>query len=320
MRLGARHATGTTLTLPTTVPRLSPLGRVALRIDPTGETQPLGQGQLREQVRHALGSRWVERLVLEGRPPAWMVEELVALARESGRALLVPAGLGSLPPCRAGETWVREPQGWVIRPPAPSRARSVGKRAVDMVGALCLLVLLGPLMLGLAIAVRLTSPGPTLYRWLVLGRNGRPLTSYKFRTMVDGAELMKDQLLNHNQMTGPVFKIVDDPRVTPLGRWLRRYSLDELPQLWSVLKGDLSLVGPRPPARSEYERYELWQMRKLVVKPGLTCTWQVSGRNRISDFADWARLDLEYIDRWSPGLELRILARTALAVVRGTGC
>jgi lipopolysaccharide/colanic/teichoic acid biosynthesis glycosyltransferase len=181
------------------------------------------------------------------------------------------------------------------------------------------MVLLSPVLLAIAIAIKLSSTGPVLYRWRVLGKDGRPFVGYKFRTMVEGADELKATLLADNWMIGPVFKMRKDPRITPLGRWLRRYSLDELPQLWSVLRGDMSLVGPRPVFPTEYRQFELWQMRKLSVVPGITCLWQVNGRNAIADFDDWVRLDLEYIDRWSIGLDLRILLRTVSAVVRGTG-
>jgi lipopolysaccharide/colanic/teichoic acid biosynthesis glycosyltransferase len=269
-----------------------------------------------------IGSNWVEELVLKGTPSPADLEEIVAVARATGRALRVRATLdaGQLPPARAGQSWQAVSDGWVLIPPASKRRGGTCKRAIDLIGAVSLLFLLTPLLLAIAIAVRASSPGPVLYRWRVLGRYGRPVTSYKFRTMCVGADQMKTELLDCNEMSGPCFKIASDPRVTPLGRLLRRYSLDELPQLWSVLRGDLSLVGPRPPSRTEYQQFELWQMRKLAVKPGLTCIWQVSGRNRISRFADWAQLDLEYIDRWSHRLDLRILARTMVVVLQGTGC
>lgn len=142
---------------------------------------------------------------------------------------------------------------------------------------------------------------------------------YKFRSMVRDADELKPTLEPYNEMNGPAFKMQKDPRVTPIGRFLRKYSLDELPQLWSVLIGDMSLVGPRPPARSEFEQFEPWQRRKLSVKPGITCLWQINGRNQIRDFAEWARLDLEYIDNRSLWLDIKILVRTALVVLRGTG-
>ncbi len=200
-----------------------------------------------------------------------------------------------------------------------SRWQSLGKRSIDIVGSLVLLILLSPILLVTAVAVKLTSEGPAFYRWRVLGENGRPFVGFKFRTMVRDADSRKSDLLHLNERTGPVFKIARDPRVTPVGRFLRSYSLDELPQLWSVLIGDMSLVGPRPVFPSEYRECELWQMRKLSVKPGLTCIWQLEGRQHITDFSDWARLDLKYIDNWSLWTDLKILARTPMAVVRGTG-
>ena len=193
------------------------------------------------------------------------------------------------------------------------------KRAIDIAGAVALLILLSPLFLILAIVIKLSSPGQILYRWKVVGEGGKPFLSYKFRSMVHCADSLKAQLEAANEMTGPVFKITNDPRVTRPGRWMRRYSLDELPQLYSVLKGDMSLVGPRPPLVTEYERFTPWQKRKLAVKPGITCLWQISGRNRVRDFDQWVRLDLEYIRTWTLGLDCRILWRTLGEVFRGSG-
>jgi lipopolysaccharide/colanic/teichoic acid biosynthesis glycosyltransferase len=137
--------------------------------------------------------------------------------------------------------------------------------------------------------------------------------------MVRNADALKPHLQHLNERSGPVFKMAKDPRVTPIGRWLRKHSLDELPQLWSVLVGDMSLVGPRPVFSTEYQNFELWQMRKLSVKPGLTCLWQIDGRFTITDFSDWARLDLHYIDTWSLWKDISILLRTPVAVIKGTG-
>jgi len=200
-----------------------------------------------------------------------------------------------------------------------SRVQRAIKRAIDVIGSSVLLVLLFPLFLVLAFLVKRSSPGPIFYRWYVAGEGGCPFMSYKFRSMYANADEVKAQLAHLNEMRGPAFKITGDPRITRLGRWIRKYSLDELPQLYSVLKGDMSLVGPRPPLVNEYEIFTARQKQKMLVKPGLTCLWQVNGRNRISDYDDWVRLDLEYIRTWSLWLDLRILLKTVPAVVHGSG-
>jgi lipopolysaccharide/colanic/teichoic acid biosynthesis glycosyltransferase len=207
----------------------------------------------------------------------------------------------------------------VFSPNWESAFRQAVKRWMDVVGAGALLIAFSPLFLLLAVVVKLSSPGNIFYRWRVVGQAGRPFLSYKFRSMVSNADELKDRLEASNEMTGPVFKIANDPRITRAGRWMRRYSLDELPQFYSVLKGDMSLVGPRPPLASEYERFTKFQEQKLRVKPGITCLWQVNGRNQINDFDEWVRLDLEYIRRWSLGLDLKILLRTVAAVFSGSG-
>jgi exopolysaccharide biosynthesis polyprenyl glycosylphosphotransferase len=194
------------------------------------------------------------------------------------------------------------------------------KGAIDIIVSATLLVLLAPVFALIAVLIKCTSPsGPVFYRWRVLGTNKKPFVGYKFRTMVPNAEELKSTLIAHNQMQGPVFKMKNDPRVTPLGRFLRKFSLDELPQLYSVLKGDMSLVGPRPPGKEEADRFEFWQRRKLSVKPGITCLWQVNGRNEITDFEEWVRLDVEYIKSASLWMDFKILLKTIPAVLRGRG-
>lgn len=195
----------------------------------------------------------------------------------------------------------------------------ITKRLLDVSISLLLMILLSPMLLLLALLIKYTSPGPVLYPWRVVGKNGRPFVGFKFRSMVVDADERKAELAKLNEMTGPVFKLTNDPRVTPVGHWLRRYSLDELPQLYSVFIGDMSLVGPRPPLQSEYSQFTTLQKQKLSVKPGMTCLWQVQGRTNINDFADWVRLDLEYIERWSLVLDMKILLRTASVVVSGSG-
>lgn len=193
------------------------------------------------------------------------------------------------------------------------------KRAFDIVVSGSLLVLLSPVFLVLAVAVKLASSGPVLYRWRVVGKGGHPFTGYKFRSMCTNADELKEKLGPLNEMRGPVFKLTNDPRITKLGAWMRRYSLDELPQLYSVFKGDMSLVGPRPPLATEYALFNEYERHKLTVKPGMTCLWQVNGRNEVKDFDEWVKLDLEYIRRWSPKLDLWILFKTIGVVFKGSG-
>lgn len=193
------------------------------------------------------------------------------------------------------------------------------KRLVDIAGATLHLVILAPVFAVIAILVRATSPGPALFRQQRYGLNKRIFTIYKFRTMYQDAEQRQQELESSNEMNGPVFKIRRDPRITPLGRFLRKTSLDELPQFWNVLNGTMSLVGPRPLPLRDVSRFsDPWLMRRFSVKPGITCLWQVSGRNDI-DFDRWIELDLQYIDNWSFWLDFRIIARTIWAVARGAG-
>jgi exopolysaccharide biosynthesis polyprenyl glycosylphosphotransferase len=194
----------------------------------------------------------------------------------------------------------------------------VAKRTLDVAASALALAVLSPLLLLVALAVRLEAPGPVLFRQRRVGLHGREFTLFKFRSMRTGAEGEQARLLARNEMDGPVFKLRDDPRVTPVGRLLRRSSIDELPQLWNVLRGEMSLVGPRPPLPDEVRRYERWQRRRLSVKPGLTCTWQVSGRSEVG-FRRWMELDLAYIDGWSLWGDVRIVLRTIPAVLLGRG-
>jgi exopolysaccharide biosynthesis polyprenyl glycosylphosphotransferase len=199
--------------------------------------------------------------------------------------------------------------------------RTAVKRLVDIFGATAFLLAFGwNLSLLFAILVKRSSPGAIFFRQKRAGLHGEPFTMLKFRTMVSDAEQRKKELEQFNEMTGPVFKVTNDPRVTAVGRFLRKYSFDEWPQVWNVLRGEMSLVGPRPLPVDEVERFDdLAHRRRLSVKPGLTCLWQVSGRNNVRDFRDWVRLDLEYIDNWSLWLDFKILVRTIPVVLVGTG-
>lgn len=204
-------------------------------------------------------------------------------------------------------------------PRAYREVEFAAKRALDVLVAGVGLFVIFPLLVLIALAVKLTDRGPVLFEWNVVGKGGRPFTGYKFRTMVVNAEAMEQDLQAQNEVSGPAFKIRNDPRVTRVGRVLRKYSLDELPQLWSVLKGDMSLVGPRPARRHEYARLNAWQRQRVSVTPGVTGLWQVSGRSTLTDFDDWVRLDLQYIETWSLALDLKILLRTVPYVLRGHG-
>jgi exopolysaccharide biosynthesis polyprenyl glycosylphosphotransferase len=192
------------------------------------------------------------------------------------------------------------------------------KRAVDFLMALGLLLLLSPLLLVLALLIKVTSKGPVLYRQTRCGLGGRKFTLYKFRSMHRDADQRREQLEALNEMDGPVFKIRDDPRRTAVGRFMRKFSLDELPQLINILKGDMSFVGPRPPLPEEVEKYKRWQRRRLRMQPGLTCLWALEGRNQLN-FQRWMELDLAYIDNWSPALDWEILVKTIPVVFLGRG-
>ena len=196
----------------------------------------------------------------------------------------------------------------------------LGKRAIDLTGALLGLIFVSWLLVLVAVTIRLTSPGPVFFRQLRGGRHGKPFMMLKFRTMTTDAEMRRAEFLAFNQMSGPVFKIEGDPRVTRVGRFLRKTSIDELPQLLNVLRGEMSLVGPRPLPLYEVDKFETTaQRRRLSVQPGLTCIWQISGRNEIKSFQDWVKLDLLYIDNWSLWLDIKILFKTIPVVLLGLG-
>jgi exopolysaccharide biosynthesis polyprenyl glycosylphosphotransferase len=194
------------------------------------------------------------------------------------------------------------------------------KGIIDRTLAFLLLIPSSVLFLIATIGIKLTSPGPVIFRQTRAGLHGKPFTMYKFRSMHSDAEMRRAELEVFNEMSGPVFKVDNDPRITKFGSWLRRTSIDELPQLINVLRGHMSLVGPRPLPIYEVEKFEnAAQRRRLSVKPGLTCLWQVSGRNNVSDFRDWVKLDLQYIDNWSIWLDLLILLKTIPVVLLRKG-
>ena len=194
----------------------------------------------------------------------------------------------------------------------------VAKRLFDLAAAVAGLILLLPLLPVIAILIKLDSPGPVFFRQRRVGQDGRLFTCYKFRSMVHNAESIRSVLAHWNEATGPAFKIRDDPRITAVGRYLRRSSLDEIPQLLNVLLGHMSLVGPRPQTPTEVEQYERWHRSRLQVKPGMTCLWQIAGRSQLG-FEEWMRLDLEYVRNRSLSLDLWITFRTLPAVMARTG-
>ena len=199
-----------------------------------------------------------------------------------------------------------------------TRTQAIAKRAFDVVGSAVGLLLLAPVFLVIAVAIKLTTPGPVFFRQGRVGLQRQPFTLLKFRTMVADAELRLAHLLAQNEADGPLFKLRHDPRITRVGRWLRRYSLDELPQLWNVLRGEMSLVGPRPPLPSEVAAYEDWQLDRLEVRPGITGLWQVSGRSDLS-FDEYVRLDLFYIENWSLAYDLFMVIKTLPMLIRARG-
>jgi exopolysaccharide biosynthesis polyprenyl glycosylphosphotransferase len=192
------------------------------------------------------------------------------------------------------------------------------KRLFDVVASSVAVVVLAPLLLGVAAIIKLTSKGPVFFKQERSGLHGRPFQMLKFRSMVVDAERIRELLEARNELDGPVFKMKNDPRVTRIGRFIRKYSIDELPQLFNVLSGDMSIVGPRPPIPKEVAKYESWQRRRLSVRPGLTCIWQVSGRNQVS-FDEWMVLDMQYIDRWSLANDLQLILKTFPVVLAGRG-
>ena len=189
------------------------------------------------------------------------------------------------------------------------RIYEISKRAIDIIGAGSGLLLLSPVIAIVACAVKFTSKGPIFFSQKRVGKNGKLFDMYKFRSMVVNAEELKEKLAHQNEMSGPMFKMKDDPRVTKVGKFIRKTSLDELPQLWNVLKGDMSLVGPRPSLPKEVKQFEKWMYKRLTVKPGLTCYWQVSGRNNI-DFEDWMKLDISYVEDRNLWIDIKLIFKT----------
>ena len=246
------------------------------------------------------------------------VRELIAFCEEEGITVRVLAHIANLAYARLVVDEVAgQPVLSVVSGPRDSLQLAL-KRAIDIAGSLAGLALLSPVLLAVAIAIKLDSRGPIVFVQERIGQNRRRFKTYKFRTMVEGAERVQSKLEHLNEARGPVFKIKEDPRITPMGRWLRRTSIDELPQLFNVLTGDMSLVGPRPLPVRDVEKMDVrWHKRRFAVKPGITCLWQANSRE--PNFDEWIKSDMEYIDRWSLKLDMIILLRTIPAVLTGSG-
>jgi exopolysaccharide biosynthesis polyprenyl glycosylphosphotransferase len=288
-------------------------------IEDSGEFDPALQSP--EEFVRLLHDRAINVVILNlaGVDRAQASRVLLACAHE-GVEVLVRPGLFALPSSRVTIDQFGGEAVFFFRAQSASPAALAVKQAFDYAGGALLLVLLSPLLGLIALVIRLTSTGPVLYRQTRAGLNGRPFAMFKFRSMAVDAEQRQADLASRNEMRGPVFKVSNDPRVTPAGRFLRRHSLDELPQLWNVVRGEMSLVGPRPLPVEEVKRFDSdTHRRRLSVKPGLTCLWQISGRNDIADFTDWVRLDLAYIDNWSLWLDFKILVATVPVALFGRG-
>jgi exopolysaccharide biosynthesis polyprenyl glycosylphosphotransferase len=272
------------------------------------------------QIATLLESRPIDEvflgLPLDGSEP--LIRPIIALCEEQGITVRVVAHLAALDWGKASIDTLGEQPVITISSGPPDSLRLVAKRLIDLIGATIGLILLAPIMAAIAVAVKLDSDGPIFFVQERVGLNRRRFPAYKFRTMVVGADRLQADLEHLNEAEGPVFKIEQDPRCTRLGRWLRRLSLDELPQLANVLMGDMSLVGPRPLPVRDVDRIDTrWHRRRFSVKPGITCLWQINSRE--PKFDDWIRSDMEYIDNWSLTLDLKILAKTIPAVISGQG-
>lgn len=245
-------------------------------------------------------------------------EKIIKTCEEFGVEVKIPVDLFSKNKAKSGISTYQDVEVIDFYTSPQMNWQVVTKRIFDLTTSLFLLSIFLPLMAIVAILIKLSSPGPIIFKQKRMGYNGRIFNCYKFRTMIENAENLKQHLFELNEMKGPVFKIKNDPRVTKIGMFLRKTSIDELPQLVNVLKGDMSLVGPRPPIPEEVCQYQLSDRRRLSIKPGITCTWQVSGRNSVS-FEEWMELDQKYIDEWSLLLDFKILLKTIPAVLLQKG-
>ncbi len=271
-----------------------------------------------DSIREVIANTQLDAIFWAVEPEDMSRIEVMAVAEKMGVRVVVMPSMYDPKLARIRPSYVNGMPAMVYRSDPEDQVALLGKSLMDRIGALVGLLVFAPIMFITALAIKLTSRGPVFFKQTRSGVNGKQFGLLKFRTMCCDAEGRKDGLMDKNEMSGPVFKIKRDPRVTKVGRFLRKYSIDEVPQFVNVLRGEMSLVGPRPPLPSEVSRFEPWQHRKLSVKPGLTCLWQINGRNAI-DFEEWMRLDLQYIDNWSLWLDAKIIAKTIPAVMKGSG-
>jgi exopolysaccharide biosynthesis polyprenyl glycosylphosphotransferase len=254
-------------------------------------------------------------------PRTWLnlIEETILYCDQLGKRISIATDLFTLPISKfRQETFHGLPI--LIFQSSPMRDWGLCiKRFLDIIISCTALIVLSPLFLIIIVLIKTSSKGQYLFRQIRCGLNGRKFILYKFRTMVVAAEARLEELRKYNEMSGPVFKMTDDPRLIPHGKWMRKFSVDELPQFFNVLRGDMSIVGPRPAIPSEVKKYDSWQKRRLSMRPGLTCIWQIEGRNRITSFEEWMSLDLKYIDNWSLKLDFLIFLQTIPAVIFGKG-
>jgi exopolysaccharide biosynthesis polyprenyl glycosylphosphotransferase len=272
------------------------------------------------QLEHVLRTVAVDEVYVAGkvRSHGEEMQEAIRICERFGIPFAVPAYAFRLDRAHAVEANAVRDGYLHYETHKPMRQQQAMKRLFDIVASALALWLLLPLFLVVVALIKLTSRGPVFFRQTRVGLHGRTFNMLKFRSMVVNAESLKASLAAFNEQAGPVFKMRHDPRVTPIGRFIRKYSIDELPQLINVLRGDMSVVGPRPPVPDELLKYEAWQRRRLSVRPGLTCIWQVSGRNQIS-FEDWMLLDMQYIDHWSLVRDFQLIFRTIPVVITGRG-
>jgi exopolysaccharide biosynthesis polyprenyl glycosylphosphotransferase len=294
--------------------------RVVARQAAMAGGEPMEPAHLVRDVQESVAAHNAEAIVVCDTLNERQLDALIDVALESGCQLLYPAGAVRVGDTRPRLVWHHDQPFFELGAPVLKASAVAAKRVTDVLLAGTLLLVATPMMLLIAVGVRLDSSGPVLFRQKRAGLGGKPFRMLKFRTMHDGADDQKHDLAHLNH-TGDVrlFKIHGDPRVTRFGAFLRRWSLDELPQLWNVVRGDMSLVGPRPFFESDFAAYQDHHFRRLDTKPGLTGLWQVSGRSDVVDFEDVVFLDRQYIEQWSFWLDISILSRTIPAVIRRTG-